>query len=498
MIRSPYALLSVLALVSTADSLRPQSTASRALDRAFVRKALDAHAFTGALDRRKAHANQKLDRLRARAVEAAVGAHDEATLHALVRACCTLDAELFGLRQKRAVVFRTESMDEYAAIRAEVDRGFSLQGQLHTLLEAMPSTHANAFFAELARLSRAPDAPFSLLLLLAKRSEGLTRIDSLKRQLTRPLEPAAVISYLRVLAGLGPRARLFREWLEARAQAASVTVRIEALRALRQVCSEASIPFLMKRLRIESARRLRRLVADALEATTGERFGTKLPAWERWWQRRAGDRKGGGANEALTQAIEQEPTTDAGTAFFGIEHEGHTVLYILDKSQSMKARLPTRKTRLDTAKREVTTALEALGDRIRVQLVVFSSIVHFWQKWSWVTLDRASLRDAKRWLKKVRPGGATGSYLALEESLHFAGARGVDRFDEIDVDTIYFVSDGQPGSLADRMLSTVRRLNPIGRVVIHTIAIGDMPRSARVFMRDLARQNGGKSVLVVE
>ena len=60
------------------------------------------------------------------------------------------------------------------------------------------------------------------------------------------------------------------------------------------------------------------------------------------------------------------------------------------------------------------------------------------------------------------------------------------------VDTIYFLSDGQPtvGKIVDQteIRGLVRKVNSVRKVILHCIAIGDFQKN---FMKSLAQENGG-------
>jgi hypothetical protein len=67
-----------------------------------------------------------------------------------------------------------------------------------------------------------------------------------------------------------------------------------------------------------------------------------------------------------------------------------------------------------------------------------------------------------------------------------------DKNYKIEVDTVFFLSDGRPswGKHIDTedILREVRAVNELRKVVIHTIAIGEFHKA---FMKRLAVENGG-------
>ena len=88
--------------------------------------------------------------------------------------------------------------------------------------------------------------------------------------------------------------------------------------------------------------------------------------------------------------------------------------------------------------------------------------------------------------------GKTNTYGALMSALHVTGPKTADKDYEVDVDTVFFLSDGRPtvGDFGDPddILRELKNVNELRKVVIHTIAIGEFQKD---FMRRIADQNGG-------
>ena len=88
--------------------------------------------------------------------------------------------------------------------------------------------------------------------------------------------------------------------------------------------------------------------------------------------------------------------------------------------------------------------------------------------------------------------GKTNSYDALMSALGVTAKKGATGDYEVDVDTIFFLSDGRPsyGKFIDTadILREVNEANQLRRIVIHTIALGEFQKD---FMRRLAQENGG-------
>ncbi len=91
--------------------------------------------------------------------------------------------------------------------------------------------------------------------------------------------------------------------------------------------------------------------------------------------------------------------------------------------------------------------------------------------------------------------GKTNSFGALMAALGVDEKKGAEKGYTVDVDTIFFLSDGYPSYgrfiETDDVLREVRKANQLRGVVIHTIALGEFEKD---FMRRLAHENGGTFV----
>jgi hypothetical protein len=93
--------------------------------------------------------------------------------------------------------------------------------------------------------------------------------------------------------------------------------------------------------------------------------------------------------------------------------------------------------------------------------------------------------------------GKTNTYGALMAALNVktgpkTGGNAETKDYKVDVDTIFFLSDGRPtvGDFVDPddILREVKSANDLRKVVIHTIAIGEFQKD---FMKRIAEMNGG-------
>jgi Mg-chelatase subunit ChlD len=121
-----------------------------------------------------------------------------------------------------------------------------------------------------------------------------------------------------------------------------------------------------------------------------------------------------------------------------------------------------------------------LGKKVYINLIFFETTIDPWQK-KLVPLSRFRPQALKA-VKALKTRGGTNIYDTLEMA-----------FEDKDVDTIYLLSDGAPGSgkIVDttEILKEIRKKNRSRQIIINTISLGTSS-----FMRDLAEQNGGTYV----
>jgi len=138
--------------------------------------------------------------------------------------------------------------------------------------------------------------------------------------------------------------------------------------------------------------------------------------------------------------------------------------------------------RLDVAVREVLGAVAKLKNRARVNVILFHTTIHPWMD-SPQKLGSANRKNLAKHLESKKPTGGTNLYDGLELALRAP-----------EVDTIFLLSDGVPGSgkyVATRdILRAVRRENQTRRIAIHCISIG----MDSDLMRRIAKENGGRYV----
>ena len=340
-------------------------------------------------------------------------------------------------------------------------------------------------------------------------------------------EPAVRCAALEGLADL--RSELVLPHALAALAHESWQVRASAVHALGKVRHVDSIGPLIERMAVEEGR----LVEDigvALADITGRDFGTRLEGWRQFWASYAG-RFQIPTDEELKRLREKQKerkesySPPGAVTFHGVQTPSRSILFVIDVSGSMEQEVADKELyagggypsfqRIDIVKTELVRTIEGLEPYVRFNILAFATDVERWKK-GLVPANVLNKSSATTWTKRLESiGGAskedlasvglvgsanleagkTNSYGALSEALQLAGRGTRDKSYEIDVDTIFFLSDGRPshGEFVDPedILREVRTGNELRKVVIHTIAIGEFEKD---FMRRLAEQNGGTFV----
>ncbi len=272
------------------------------------------------------------------------------------------------------------------------------------------------------------------------------------------------------------------------------STRLTAARALETMQMPQGVGAMVERIEHEVGRMAIEL-SDILWRMTGQPFRTNAKLWKKWWEEQAGSFKVVSPDDLRKLEKEEElrrlrQTTKTPSKFFGIRIVSHRVIFVLDISGSMAETTrgkfvgSTGEPRIDVARRELGNALDGLDRNSLFNLIVFSSEVSSWQ-------DRISentpttLQEAKEYLNRLGAQGGTN----IHGALRFA-------FEDPDVDTIYFLSDGEPteGDVIDphAIRREVAHWREHRDVTIHTIAVGGRLQ----LLEWLAEDTGGTHVAI--
>ncbi len=303
-------------------------------------------------------------------------------------------------------------------------------------------------------------------------------------------------------------------------------VRSSAAAALYENRAKRAIEPLIQRMESESGR-LQQDYSKALGEITSKMFGLNTEGWRTWWDN-IKDRFEIPTDEQLAKAKAKRAENAAlykpgsTTTYHGIDTPSRSVLFIIDVSGSMENQVVEKERfedgdypsmqRIDICKTELQRTIEGLEPYVKINILAFATKVRTWKK-KLVPCNVLNKKSAMDWVGRLTSiggnskedlaiagltgaanleAGKTNTFGVLMKALGAAGRGTKDKHYEVEVDTIFFLSDGRPtvGELVDPddILREVRSSNDLRKVVIHTIAIGEFQKD---FMKTLARENGG-------
>ena len=306
--------------------------------------------------------------------------------------------------------------------------------------------------------------------------------------------------------------------------------RASAIAALGRVRHIDSIEPLLERLTVEEGR-LRKDAGDALGEITGRNFGERVDAWNQFWKTYKGRFKIPTDAELAVLRQKQKERKEAYTppagavSYHGVSTPSRSIIFVIDVSGSMEQEITKKELfaegnypsyrRIDIIKTELMRTIEGLENYVKFNVLSFATDIKPWKK-GLVKANPLNKSSAKTWIDRLeaiggdskqelaRAGlvgaanleaGKTNSFGALMSALGVDAKKGVEKGYEVNVDTVFFLSDGYPSHgkfiETDDVLREVRKANSLRGVVIHTIALGEFEKD---FMRRLAQENGGTFV----
>ncbi|MEW4489539.1 vWA domain-containing protein [Thalassoglobus sp. JC818] len=170
-----------------------------------------------------------------------------------------------------------------------------------------------------------------------------------------------------------------------------------------------------------------------------------------------------------------------GAHFFGVNLQGHSVVFVVDASKSMLHPFPgPTKTRFARVQMELLTSIQAMEETQRFFMILFNEHAY--------PMPSAQLADATngakqrylRWMATAKPEGKTDPEIALLMAL------------QLRPEVIYFLTDGD---FKYRVVENVSKAN-VAKVSINCIGFGD--DEGEKFLKELAARNGGSYRFIPE
>jgi hypothetical protein len=252
----------------------------------------------------------------------------------------------------------------------------------------------------------------------------------------------------------------------------------KALASLERTRDKAAVELLIARMsRAKSGERFR--ISGVLERLTGKSLGLEPGRWQRWWTEE-------GATFVLPDAAAKAPRAKTeghtNSSFYGLPIFANSLVFAIDASKSMNKPADGKSgpSRMDIARRELTTALRNLPRTSNFDIVHFGK-----SAWSWsgelVPAADKNKSAAEEHLLDMKLTLGTEIYGALREA-----------FRDPRADSILLLTDGDPYSslMQDRpaMQRIVTQWNRTRHTTVDCLSIG----TERKWLRKLAAATGGR------
>jgi Ca-activated chloride channel family protein len=190
---------------------------------------------------------------------------------------------------------------------------------------------------------------------------------------------------------------------------------------------------------------------------------------------------GGGSfgSEALTGNPSQPKPgggTGTKTKFYGVEAEGNSFVFVLDRSASMET-----SGRLRAAKTELLDALKYLKETNQFRIIFFNGDFEEFRPRGKLSFfaNAPTLLQAEKYIGGiVANGDSRGFHPALRQALRY------------NPDVIYFLTDAEDIFLSDSELGILRRMN--SGASIHVIKFGEGAEERVAWLVKLCRDNAGQ------
>lgn len=243
-------------------------------------------------------------------------------------------------------------------------------------------------------------------------------------------------------------------------------------------------PYLIEGLGVWSQRTTpgkRRIVheyATALAQLSGRDYGENVATWARWWQ---ASTKGGASPEAAE--------TQATGSFFGLQPVSDHILFVIDRSGSMRTFFDGKTTRYKESIDRLIYTLRDLGPSTQFNVVLFSNGgVRFSKELE--QADDETLKRLEDWALKIGPGGGTDLHSGIRAGLPGLEI-GTTVASSIPFDTVVVLCDGEtedPGWVAPWLAE----YNQTARLLFHCVNIGGTPGGV---LKALATGSGGALIV---
>ncbi len=501
---------------------------------------------------RRVKSGEPNTRARRDALETLAGFDSEKVAKALIKAFALVDAEVAALDAQRQAKSEQQKkmrkgqefddrlslprpqMELYQQLRIDLTK---LRGQVDTRRETLSRIgqvvserrHPKAVNWLLKTVSGNKKLALYLKLKVAQAAgaTGVATLPAMLAGLRKAKEPEEIASLLDGIGMVGKAAQEAAPAVIERLDHKVPIVREHAALALSTLCDPTAIEPMIDLLGRSFGQGKKRIAAY-LEALTRQQHGTNASTWKRWFAAEGAKYLAGTAELG---GGEPSSRKNSKNYYFGIPQDGKSIVYIIDASGSMKAKvqlkIPKDKTggtrgkaeaeaeassrttsRLEACKAELIRALGLLEATTKFNVIWYSEQPHQFKP-AMMLAKPGTIKTAQAWVNKLKPAGSTNIHDSMQMGFQLTGqiagpdtsAKGPitgikPKVREAAPDTIFLLSDGSPTlptmepDSTEKIIKAVRKWNALKSVVVHCIGIGKGVNEP--FMRQLASENGGE------
>ena len=320
-----------------------------------------------------------------------------------------------------------------------------------------------------------------LFLERLEQGRGTTRLSCEHFERTHAALPAEVLDRLEALAA---RLYLAEDW-RAAARARAVGRALPTVRAA-PLLLEALLLWTRREEDGSGSRRIRHELVLELQRRSGRAIGPDPERWSEWWQ---AVREGRVALPETLLAAGGQPSS---ATFFGLRAESDKVLFVLDRSGSMRQGFGTDgRTRHEEALAQLLTYLRQVGPTTRFSVALFGDKGVAWRSRLAPASD-SNLELVRRWVREKEPDGETLLFEGLRAGLDL-DARGRLSLERCEADTVIVLCDGATTEGPGWVARWLEEENERAQLIFHCVQIGTEGNGT---LEALAAGSGGEFLRV--
>ncbi len=236
----------------------------------------------------------------------------------------------------------------------------------------------------------------------------------------------------------------------------------------------------------KGSKRIRAEILAELQRLSGRSIGADPGQWSAWWEGVRAKRI------ALPADIVAAGGQATSATFFGLHAVSDRVLFVVDRSGSMKTAFGTGgRSRHSEAIEQMQRFLRQSGADTRFNVALFSHKGFAWRN-KLAPASEGNLELARRWLEDNAPDGETRLFEGLRAGLGL-DERGRLDLERCEADTVIVLCDGATAEGAGWVAHWLAAENERAQLVFHCVQIGNGGDGT---LEALAKATGGEFVHV--